>query len=473
MHLNGINGGQTFTDYIGHSVSVASGQPVITTDLSKFGGSSLSLDGASFISTPASSDWDFSGGIDFTIELWAKILTNSGFQGLISTWDNWALHYTSGAIIFQSASHTIQGSISLVDGNWHHIAVSCRNGIVRILVDGGLVVSDGQGDPYNSGNIALDIGYINGGFLSGAIDEIRIIKGAGLYGGNFIPYNQAFPDHIVTPISLTTNFNLLGITTDGTTYSGGLDSEVPASSTLSTNLIGTFQNCDGIPFMLGQADALNAIKSENTVITIPTGNYDAISILALTFNGDKEGNFVITYNDSSTDLIVQTITTWTNTNEVENKKSSIEMSYINNADGGQSIIPVYLSRYELPVNREKQVVSLTLPNVPTICVFSVTATLENISQTYDEIASGEIVLAGIAINEMSFVPTIYNEITTGGIELSGDATGANHFIGFVCKSSNTYRGTKSQYIKTKTGGALLPAITVCTQHLTIIDEHIA
>ena len=474
MHFDGIQGSQTFTDIIGHEVNSIIGQPVIDTTYSKFGGASGFFDQSSFFTFPAHADWDLSTS-DFTIEFWARPMTASGFQGFLSTWANWAVHYTSSQVIFQTLNDTIGGAIDITN-NWHHIAVSCKNNIVRIFVDGGLLVYNTLSNPIGNQSNDLFVGDINGGNLLGSLDEVRMIKGTGLYTSNFIPLQSAFPDQIVTPVDLTSNFNILGITTDGSSYSGGLDFNVPTSSTLSNNILGTFRNFDGIPFVLAAPDVPNAISSQNTIITIPTGNYDAISVLALTFNGNNDGNFVITYDDASADLIVQTIESWTLQGEIENKKTSLEMSYINNPDGSQTVIPVYLTRYELPVDSEKQVVSLTLPNVPTICVFSVTATLnieQYVPQTYDEIGSGEIALAGSAIDSITVGATTYNEIGSGGIELGGDGTGTNHFVGFICKSSNTYRGTKSQYIKTKTGGALLPAITVCTQHLTIIDEHIA
>ena len=71
LHFNGPNGSRTFTDSEQTPKTVTGhGDAQISTAYSEFGGASLKLDGSSgsYLSAPASPDWNFSG--DFTIDFW-------------------------------------------------------------------------------------------------------------------------------------------------------------------------------------------------------------------------------------------------------------------------------------------------------------------------------------------------------------------------------------------------------------------
>ena len=71
LHFNGPNGSKIFTDSEDTPKTItAYGNAQISTAYSEFGGASLKLDGSSntYLSVPASPDWNFSG--DFTIDFW-------------------------------------------------------------------------------------------------------------------------------------------------------------------------------------------------------------------------------------------------------------------------------------------------------------------------------------------------------------------------------------------------------------------
>ena len=79
LHLNGPNGGRTFTDSEEIPKTVTGyGNAQISTAYSEFGGASLELDGSSYLSAPPSTDWNFSG--DFTIDFWWYQRTAGGYQ---------------------------------------------------------------------------------------------------------------------------------------------------------------------------------------------------------------------------------------------------------------------------------------------------------------------------------------------------------------------------------------------------------
>ena len=71
LHFDGPNGSRTFTDSdLTPKTVTGHGDAQISTAYSEFGGASLKLDGSSgsYLSAPASPDWNFSG--DFTIDFW-------------------------------------------------------------------------------------------------------------------------------------------------------------------------------------------------------------------------------------------------------------------------------------------------------------------------------------------------------------------------------------------------------------------
>jgi len=80
MHFNGTNGSTTMTDNSKNNLTAtATNGAAISTAQSKFGGSSLLLDGTNdYVTVTNSTDFDFGSG-DFTIEYW-EYRTSSGTQ---------------------------------------------------------------------------------------------------------------------------------------------------------------------------------------------------------------------------------------------------------------------------------------------------------------------------------------------------------------------------------------------------------
>ena len=71
LHFDGANNSTVFTDSspFNQTVSVVTGTPKISTAMSKFGGSSLYLDGSSSIKIPNNANLNLGTGV-FTIEFW-------------------------------------------------------------------------------------------------------------------------------------------------------------------------------------------------------------------------------------------------------------------------------------------------------------------------------------------------------------------------------------------------------------------
>lgn len=215
MHMEDSNGSTTFTDEKGHTFSVGTGTPIISTNTNYFGSSSLYLDGTTgeYIAAADSVDWDFSSS-DFTGEFFIR------FSSFISSVDNtiigqwgpntqeaWQFGYTSSSnnLLFP---YTIDGSTNqLVTGpswtptfdQWYHLAYSREGTRLLFFVDGLLLgnYSIGSVTIFNS-PVNLVIGMGNNyapTSVDGFMDEIRITKGVARYTSNFTVPTAQFPNN--------------------------------------------------------------------------------------------------------------------------------------------------------------------------------------------------------------------------------------------------------------------------------------
>ncbi len=204
LPFDGANGATTTSDLSDTNATVTfNGTAQISTAQSKFGGSSLLLDGDSdYLTIAASSNLSFDA--DFTIECWVKTSNSAidtqyrrifmlGSSGLA---DNLQIVFVSsnyGDVYTNTA--LITGNITLADGNWHHI-VLCRSGTnLRYFVDG--VQSGSTATTSQNFTGGADEGVWIGkygagaGHFDGYIDDFRITKGLARYTSNFTPPTSA------------------------------------------------------------------------------------------------------------------------------------------------------------------------------------------------------------------------------------------------------------------------------------------
>ena len=212
LHLDGANGGTTFTDNAPapHSFS-ATGGAVTSTSQFKFGTASLRTGTAGdYISAADSADWHF-GSSDFTCECWARFddATIANSQVLFGQYTaadpSWLLYQgTAGQLHFflstNVTDYSADGATTLSDATWYHVA-ACRDGNTVYLYLNGVL--DGQvtvsGAAKNSAQV-LSVGTITDlpliNTLIGNQDDIRITNGVARYPGGttFAVPTAAFPD---------------------------------------------------------------------------------------------------------------------------------------------------------------------------------------------------------------------------------------------------------------------------------------
>jgi hypothetical protein len=215
LHFDGTNGSTTITDNSKNNLAfTVNGDSKISTAQSKFGGSSLLLDGTGdYISSPSTSDLAFGTG-DFTIEFWmySSDVSSATQRGVFQTSDTAGglkTTYTTGVLLAQGLNGStanlngglcvnvcgtfLGSSVAVVSVNtWYHIAIVRNSGTSTLYVNGTSVGSATTTGNCSGTYLAIG-GYYNTSYLyQGYIDELRITNGYARYTGAFTPPTAAF-----------------------------------------------------------------------------------------------------------------------------------------------------------------------------------------------------------------------------------------------------------------------------------------
>jgi hypothetical protein len=204
LHGNGNNGSTTIIDSsLTPKTMTAVGDARISTTQSKFGGSSIELDGVGDrLTTPSSNDFVFGTG-NFTVEAWIYELSRvvystvleignhlaaTGIVFLTNNGGNVASIYSAG---FYAGAPT--GSLSV----WNHYAWVRSGNFITTYINGvGGATSSFTNNLTDTATIT--IGSVAGGSgsydINRYIDDLRVTKGVARYTANFTPPNKAFYD---------------------------------------------------------------------------------------------------------------------------------------------------------------------------------------------------------------------------------------------------------------------------------------
>ena len=220
LPFDGTNGATSTTDLSDRGNTVTfGGDAEISTAQSKFGGSSLSLDGnGDYVDLPRATNQFVSE--DFTIEFWFRINSGAGSEtvGLFGS------YYTGGGgkgmlmqssatynqVFFQwmygSGSGTdwaylnqTQGTRTALSNNtWYHVAVTRSGNTWRLFLNGTQEDSVTQSDQLTDSGSTTRLGnYGPSGSashgLNGYIEDFRITRGVARYTSNFTAPTSAHP----------------------------------------------------------------------------------------------------------------------------------------------------------------------------------------------------------------------------------------------------------------------------------------
>lgn len=225
LHFNGANNSTTFTDQKANTWA-KTGFPVISTEKSKFGGSSGKFSKNNYISTSNMSGFLFGATEDFTLEAWLYVPNGTSiFQqkvpiltvGLQNTLTDGGGYNFS---MLDKANATIQLQRGATNGTvqnaeisigsalprdvWMHIELGRSSGTVYGFFNGNLAGTSTAFNniPLNSPNVnkvSIASGdsttsNTNLWYLAGFIDDLRVTKGVCRHTASFTPPAMQLPD---------------------------------------------------------------------------------------------------------------------------------------------------------------------------------------------------------------------------------------------------------------------------------------
>jgi hypothetical protein len=320
----------------------AVGNAQISTAQSKFGGSSLALDGTGDkLEIPYSSDLTLST-TNWTVEYWIRITAQAGnYTNTIGMWDDTTasgcafyfscnMYDTTRAMGVQyfyggnNSGPVVFGS-TLTTGTWQHHAFVKNGNTLTAYKDG---VSQGTHDmtgrtisPYDSNYVTLKIGgLVNGGYLNGYMDEIRISSVA-RYTSNFTAPTAAFSNDANTVLlihadgtngsTLFTDDNSLAVTPAASSINEGssLTFNVTSVGAPDQTLYYTLSNAGDFSTSSGSFSLTSNAGSFSVTPTADTTTEGAETFTASIRTGSTSGPIVatssaVTINDTSLTPVV-------------------------------------------------------------------------------------------------------------------------------------------------------------------------
>lgn len=173
-------------------------------------------------------------------------------------------------------------------------------------------------------------------------------------------YKGGRPSLFPAPVSvdLSSSFNRMGMITDGSTFSSssGIDG---IGGAISTTLLGTGLGA----FAFGSSGVNNVVICSGQTITLTSGKYTTLLMLATAVFGAKTGIvFQVNYGDSSNSQFTQSISDWGVMGNYSEENYLSVHSHRNMSDGSTQSGTWLLPVYAFALDPAKTVASITLPN---------------------------------------------------------------------------------------------------------------
>lgn len=209
LHMDGSNGGTTFTDVAagGSAKTWTPTNATTSTAAAKFGATSM-LTASGYITTPDHADFTLGSG-NWTLDFWLNFNGTSGFVNILGQSDaaggadsqSIYLQRSSGGVVFATLRDGVgsKGVSSTTNLNstssWNHFAL-VRSGSSGLLFlngaqEGSVSLSGAMWD----GNGAWSIGRLGASTSSPSsfyFDEVRLSVGIARWTGNFTPPVSAY-----------------------------------------------------------------------------------------------------------------------------------------------------------------------------------------------------------------------------------------------------------------------------------------
>jgi len=174
-----------------------------------------------------------------------------------------------------------------------------------------------------------------------------------------------------TKVDLSSEFNLNGIYTDGTTYTtGGLDG---TGYSYSSNLLTTSRVFSGTLLDFGPANQLDAVGCSGQSVALTQSKYSSLVLFATGIEGNqKSQTFTVKYTDGTSSTFTQSLSDWFTPQKYVGESEGVAMAYRNFDNGTKDNRTFNLYEYRFALTNTKTVQSLTLPNNSHVAVLSAT-----------------------------------------------------------------------------------------------------
>ncbi len=184
-----------------------------------------------------------------------------------------------------------------------------------------------------------------------------------------------------TPVDLSSAYNVYGFYGDSDlsaiTDPNSLDG---VGYVYSANLLKAGLDFNGTQFSFGPANQPDSVYGTGTAISLPAGAYTSLQLLATGIEGNQVSKTVtVTYTDSTTSQFTQSFSDWcsalnsgcSSTGNNSGESVTVAMPYRDSAGGPDNRV-FYLYGYSFPLNVNKIVQSVTLPNTRDVVVLAAT-----------------------------------------------------------------------------------------------------
>jgi hypothetical protein len=170
------------------------------------------------------------------------------------------------------------------------------------------------------------------------------------------------------PVDLSKAFTGIGITSDGKTFTGGLDG---VGYAYSGSLLQGAQTLNSVTFWMGASDQANLASGSSNAIALPAGKFSSLLLLATAVNGAQISQpFRLGYSDGSSVAVTQSLSDWATPGGYSGELTALAMPYRNSANGTKDNRQFALYQYTLSLNNSKTVSTITLPADSNVKVFA-------------------------------------------------------------------------------------------------------
>lgn len=285
LNFSGTDGSTTFTDSGNYNLTATSvGSAQIDNAQSKFGGTSLYLEGTtSYVTIPTNTALTM-GSSDFTYEAWINL--DNKYASRVMGDASFYIGITGG-VQLQAVAYNTAGSafINIVDSakltsyynsTWRHVAFTRSGSNFYLFLDGSLVGTSSSASALYATPGTLGIGSIGADVTNcwkGWIDGVRIIKGKALYITDFTPPSAELPETSDTYYN-STSLLLHGNGTNGSTTFIDSSSSNKTVSYTGTIQISTTKKIYGSGSIYKGTTGANYLSvSSDTSLNMGTGDF--------------------------------------------------------------------------------------------------------------------------------------------------------------------------------------------------------